>query len=96
MTMAKEKPLYLTDIMALPQQTDVVGDLDLFMHYLDSGQAALDWEGRMVEQRELFDRFMRAQDRGLAGGGLAGGENGTPPYDASLDWEGEEHAQRTS
>ena len=85
MTMAKEEPLYLTDIMALPQQTDVVGDLDLFMRYLDSGQAAQDYERKMAEQQELFDRFMRAQDRGLAGGGLAGGESGTPSYDASLD-----------
>ena len=78
--MTKKQPLYLTDIMALPQQTDVVGDLDLFMHYLDSGKAALDWEGRMAGQQELFERFMRAHDRGLAGG-----ENDTPPCDASLD-----------
>ena len=50
-------PLYLSEIMALPDQTDVVGDLDLLEQYIASGQAAGDYDRLLAEQRAHYVRL---------------------------------------
>lgn len=46
------------ELLNVLEDTEVVGDVDAFMAYVDSGQAALDWHGRMaMRQKELDDLY---------------------------------------
>ena len=46
------------ELAEIPDDTDVKGDIDAFMEYVESGQAAQDWNERieklMDEMAELF------------------------------------------
>ena len=57
--MHRTQPLYLADILALPQQTDVVGDVELFLRYIDSGQATADYDRMLAEQQRRFAHFQQ-------------------------------------
>ena len=41
----------------IPEPFAVLGDLDAFIEYLESGQAAQDWEERMAMQRRALDEL---------------------------------------
>ena len=47
------------DILEDAQQTDVVGDMELFFRYLDSGEATADYDRMLAEQQRRFAFFQQ-------------------------------------
>jgi hypothetical protein len=46
------------ELLEEPEETAVIGDLDAFMQYIDSGQAEQDWHERIaIRLRELEELF---------------------------------------
>jgi hypothetical protein len=46
------------ELAELPEDTAVVGDLDAFMDYIESGQAQQDWNERLAQRiKELSELF---------------------------------------
>ncbi len=47
-----------TELLEEPEETAVVGDIDLFIEYIECGQAGRDWRERMaIQLRELEDLY---------------------------------------
>ena len=46
------------ELAELPEETTVIGDIDAFIDYLESGQALQDWNERIAQRvRELEELF---------------------------------------
>jgi hypothetical protein len=46
------------ELAELPEDTAIVGDLEAFMDYLESGQALQDWNERLAQRlKELEELF---------------------------------------
>ncbi len=46
------------ELLEVPEETAVIGDIDTFMEYVDSGQAERDWDERIaIRRRELEELF---------------------------------------
>jgi hypothetical protein len=46
------------ELIEEPEETAVIGDIDAFMDYLESGQAERDWQERLaIRIRELDELF---------------------------------------
>jgi hypothetical protein len=46
------------DLVDVPEETTVVGDVDAFIKYIESGQALQDWYERLEKRRsELAELF---------------------------------------
>jgi len=42
------------ELLNIPEDTAVIGNVDAFIAYIESGQAAQDWDARMaIKQQEL-------------------------------------------
>ena len=56
--MFHNKPLYLTDVMALLEETTVVGNIEQWCRtYLDTGRHAQDWEVRLAAQTAQYAQW---------------------------------------
>lgn len=47
------------ELAIVPEDTTIVGDIDAFMEYVESGQALRDWHDRLAVQAEECDAFLR-------------------------------------
>jgi hypothetical protein len=47
------------ELAIAPEETMIVGDIDAFMTYFESGQARSDWDERLAAQTEECDAFLR-------------------------------------
>jgi hypothetical protein len=63
------------------QGTEIVGDIEAFMAYVESGAAAQDWEAFLALRPECFARA-EAEIRRLYGGSTP---NTLPPTDEASD-----------
>ena len=63
--MLHSNPLYLTDVLALPEETTVVGDIEQWCRtYLDTGRHAADWETRLAAQTAQYTRWRQTGSLG--------------------------------
>jgi len=46
------------ELAIIHEETTVVGDVDAFIDYLESGQALRDWDDRLAVQTEECDAFL--------------------------------------
>ena len=49
-----------TELFDEPDDTVIIGDLDAFMAYLESGQAWHDWHEMCATANQEIDRYIRA------------------------------------
>ena len=47
------------ELAMAPEETTVVGDIEAFIEYLESGQALRDWQARFTAMAEECDAFLR-------------------------------------
>jgi hypothetical protein len=47
------------ELAIAPEETTVVGDIDAFIEYLESGQSLRDWHARLTALTEECDAFLR-------------------------------------
>lgn len=47
------------DMTYTPEETTVLGDIDAFIAYVESGQALTDWDARISSQTAECDAFLR-------------------------------------
>ena len=46
------------ELAEIPEETTVIGDVDAFMEYIESGQALQDWNERIAQRmKELEELF---------------------------------------
>jgi len=48
-----------TELVNEPEDTAVVGDIDAFIAYIESGQALEDWNTRMAALNAEYDIFLK-------------------------------------
>jgi hypothetical protein len=47
------------ELVAVSDETTIIGDIDLFMEYVENGQALRDWHERLASIQEECEAFLR-------------------------------------
>ena len=71
------------EIMAVSLDTTIVGDVEAFIAYVESGQALHDWQKRRADALQEIDRYLKSSHRSWQHtendrGNTTSSEGGTP------------------
>ncbi len=48
-----------TELIEVPDETVIIGDIDMFIEYVENGQALRDWHDRLAAISEEYETFLR-------------------------------------